>query len=45
VGDDPNFIDKILSTVGYGKIKISYGDYASPSFIYKEEEAIITKVT
>lgn len=45
VGDDPNFIDKILSSVGYGKIKISYGDYASPSFIYKEEEAIITKVT
>lgn len=44
-GDDPNFIDKVLSTVGYGKIKISYGDYASPSFIYKEEEAIITKVT
>lgn len=45
VGDDPNFIDKILSSVGYGKIKISYGDYASPSFVYKEEEAIITKVT
>lgn len=43
--DDPNFVDKILSSVGYGKIKISYGDFASPSFIYKEEEAIITKVT
>lgn len=45
LGDDPNFIDKILSSVGYGVIKISYGDYASPSFIYKEEQAIITKVT
>ena len=44
-GDDPNFIDKILSSVGYGKIKISYGDYASPSFVYKEEEAIIIKVS
>lgn len=44
-GDDPNFLDKIFSSVGYGKIKISYGDYASPSFIYKEEEAIITKVS
>lgn len=43
--DDPNFLDKIFSSVGYGKIKISYGDFASPSFVYKEEEAIITKVT
>lgn len=44
-GTDPNFVDKVLSRVGYGKIKITYGDYASPEFVYKEEEALITKVT
>lgn len=43
-GEDPNLIDKILSSVGYGKIKISYGDWNAPTFIYKEEEALITKV-
>lgn len=41
-GQDPNLLDKIFSSVGYGTIKISYGDYSSPSFIYREEEAIIT---
>lgn len=44
-GDDPNMIDKILSAVGYNTIKISYGDCQSPSFIYREEEALITKVS
>lgn len=44
-GQDPNLLDKIFSSVGYGKIKISYGDYSSPSFIFREEEAIITKLT
>lgn len=44
-GDDPNFIDKVLSSVGYNNIKISYGDWQSPTFIYKEEVALITKVT
>lgn len=44
-GDDPNLLDKIFSSVGYGKVYISYGDYSSPSFIYKEEEAIITNVS
>ena len=44
-GNDPNFLDKVFSSVGYGKIKISYGDWASPSFIFREEEAQITKVT
>lgn len=44
-GDDPNFLDKILSSESeFRRIKISYGDSASPSFLYKEEEAIITKV-
>ena len=43
-GNDPNFVDKVLSRVGYNTIKISYGDWASPEFVYKEEEALITKV-
>ena len=44
-GQDPNLLDRIFSSVGYGKVYISYGDWASPTFIYKEEEAIITKLT
>jgi hypothetical protein len=44
-GDDPNKIDKILSSASATrKLTISYGDYNSPTFIYKDEEAIITKV-
>ena len=44
-GDDPNLLDKIFSSVGYGKVYISYGDWNAPKFTYKEEEAIITKLT
>lgn len=45
-GDDPNKIDKILSNASSTrKLTISYGDYNLPTFIYKEEEALITKVT
>lgn len=44
-GEDPNFLEKVFSSVGYGNIYISYGDWMNPSFIYKEEEALITKVT
>lgn len=44
-GDDPNLIDRIFSSVGYGLVKISYGDWASPTFIYKEEEAMITSLS
>ena len=43
-GNDPNLIDKIFGAVGYGTVKISYGDWNAPTFIYKEEEAIITKL-
>lgn len=43
-GNDPNLIDKILSKVGYGLVYISYGDWSCPTFIYKEEEAIIVNV-
>ena len=44
-GDDPNLLDRIFSSVGFGKVYITYGDYNCPTFIYKEEEAILTKVT
>ena len=44
-GQDPNLLDKIFGSVGYGTVYISYGDWNAPSFIYKEEEAIITKLT
>lgn len=44
-GDDPNKVDKILSNVATTRtLTISYGDYNSPTFIYKDEEAIITNV-
>jgi len=43
---DPNYIDKVLSTVsGDRKIILSYGDCNEPSFVYKDEEALITSVT
>lgn len=44
--DDPNLIDKVLSSVSTSrKIVFTYGDCATPSFMYRNEEAIITKVT
>ena len=43
--DDPNLIDKILSSVSSSrKIKFAYGDCATPTFVYRNEEAIITDV-
>lgn len=44
-GEDPNFIDKLLSRTGYTKpLKIKYGDCNSPGLVYKEESAVITDV-
>ena len=43
---DPNFIAKILSSVSdTRRITFSYGDMSMPSYIYREEKAIITKIT
>lgn len=43
--DDPNFFEKVFSSVNKTrKIVFSYGDMALPTFIYKNEEALITKV-
>lgn len=44
--DDPNRFEKVFSSISKSRmIKLSYGDWNSPSFIYKKEEAIITKLT
>ena len=42
---DPNFFEKVLSSVSKTrKIIFSYGDMSMPAYVYKNEEAIITKV-
>ena len=44
--DDPDLINKILSSVSKSrKIIFTYGDCATPSFMYRCEEALITQVT
>ena len=43
--DDPNMLEKVFSSVSASrKLVLSYGDWNAPSYIYKEEEALITKV-
>lgn len=43
--DDPNFFEKVFSSVSTSrKIIFSYGDSMQPAYIYKNEEALITKV-
>lgn len=43
--DDPNLIDKILSRVSQTReITFTYGDATSPSFMYRQEKAVITQV-
>lgn len=43
--DDPNFFEKIFSSVSTTRrINIEYGDFNLTNYIYKDEEAIITKV-
>lgn len=44
--DDPDLINKVLSSVSKSrKIIFTYGDCATPSFMYRCEEALITRVT
>jgi hypothetical protein len=46
VNDDPNFFEKVFSSVsGTRKIVFSYGDSSMPTYVYKDEEAIITGIT
>ena len=43
--DDPNFFEKVFSSVKTSrKIYFTYGDMSAPSYIYKEEEAIIQSI-
>lgn len=43
--NDPNFFEKVLSSVSKTrKIVFSYGDMSMPAYVYRNEEAIITKV-
>lgn len=45
-GDDPNFFEKVFSSVSKTrKIVFTYGDASMPSYVYKDEEAIITGIT
>lgn len=44
--EDPNLIEKLLSKAKKNrKILFSYGDSNTPNFIFRSEEALITKVT
>lgn len=44
-GDDPNLLEKIFSSVSKDRmISIQYGDYSS-NIVFKEEKAVITKIT
>ena len=44
-GDDPNLMEKVLGTIkDKRRMYISYGDWNQPTFIYKEEEVLVTKV-
>lgn len=44
-GDDPNFFEKVFSSVSQSrKIEFSYGDMSSPEYIYRREQAVITSV-
>lgn len=45
-GVDPNLMDRIFSWVSKDRrMSIMYGDWNTPTNIYKEEDALITKVT
>lgn len=44
--DDPNKLDKIFASISdTRKVYISYGDWASPQYVFKEEEALLTQLT
>ena len=44
-GDDPNLLEKVFSSISQTrKITLSYGDWNAPTYIYKNEEAIITQL-
>jgi len=43
--DDPNFFYKVFSSISRTRrITFSYGDLSAPTYIYRDEEAIVLKV-
>ena len=45
-GDDPNFFEKVFSSVSSTReIVFSYGDISAPQYIYKNEKALILQVS
>ena len=45
-GDDPNLLEKVFGSISDTReITISYGDWNQPAFIFKEETALVTKIT
>lgn len=43
--DDPNLLEKVFSKAKSNReITLTYGDWSIPSYIYKEEKAIITTI-
>lgn len=43
--DDPNMLERVFSSVQKSrKIVLSYGDWNTPGYIYKDEEAMINKI-
>ena len=44
--DDPNLLERVFSSISdTRKIKLTYGDWTLPQYVYKEEEALLEKVT
>lgn len=44
--NDPNFFEKVFSTISDSrKIIFSYGDLSVPTYLYRDEEAIVTEIT
>lgn len=45
-GNDPNFFEKIFSSVSTSReIEFTYGDMSAPTYIYRDEKAIITNIS
>lgn len=43
--DDPNMLEKVFSSISNSRIiTLSYGDWNAPGYIYKNEEAFVTKI-
>lgn len=43
--DDPNFFEKVFSSISKSrKIVFSYGDMALPKYVYRDEQALVTKI-